>query len=428
MAGDPVDASGASLSASTAKARGFDYVIRPAPLIALMCLAQVLTLPGFAAFPALLPKFTVLWSLSNTDAGWINGLYFAGHMAAVPLLVTLTDRVDPKRMYLWSLGLAVVAGFGFALFADGFWTAAAFRALAGVALAGTFMPGLKLLVDQVAGRAASRELAFYSASFGVGAAHSMWMTGAADQAWDWRWAFALTGLGPLLAVPLVWLGVGPCPPSLETRPTTALLDFRPVLKCRLAMAYVLAYFAHDWELYAFRSWTVAFLVFAQQKSGAASTLPPTTLAAVIALIGVPSILAGGELMRRFGRRRFLVAVMLSSAALACIIGFASSLSYGVLMALLFVYGVLVIADNPAITAGVVANAPPGYRGMTMAVHSFMGFSAGVVGPLAFGMVLDAAGGTQSVMAWGFAFAILGLGAALGPLSILMLGRGEPGTR
>ena len=44
---------------------------------------------GVAAFPALLPTFIGEWQLTNTDAGWINGIYFAGYLAAVPVLVGL---------------------------------------------------------------------------------------------------------------------------------------------------------------------------------------------------------------------------------------------------------------------------------------------------------------------------------------------------
>jgi hypothetical protein len=44
----------------------------------------------------------------------------------------------------------------------------------------------------------------------------------------------------------------------------------------------------------------------------------------------------------------------------------------------------------------------------MALHSLMGFGAGFLAPLAFGSVLDAAGGNESVTAWGLAFAALGV--------------------
>ena len=69
-------------------------------LIAVMCLAEILGMASFAMFPALMPGFIQEWSLSNTEAGWITGLYFIGYTVAVPVLVSLTDRIDPRRVYL----------------------------------------------------------------------------------------------------------------------------------------------------------------------------------------------------------------------------------------------------------------------------------------------------------------------------------------
>jgi hypothetical protein len=48
------------------------------------------------------------------------------------------------------------------------------------------------------------------------------------------------------------------------------------------------------------------------------------------------------------------------------------------------------------------------RGAMMAVYSFIGFSTAFLAPLVFGVVLDLAGGNQSVIAWGLAFASIGI--------------------
>jgi MFS family permease len=71
---------------------------------------------------------------------------------------------------------------------------------------------------------------------------------------------------------------------------------------------------------------------------------------------------------------------------------------------------LVMGDSSALTAGVVTRANERIRGATMAVHSMLGFGAGFVAPLVFGVVLDLAGGKASSHAWGFAFITLGAGA------------------
>ncbi len=53
--------------------------IKAFALVTTMCTAQVLSMLGVFAFPALLPHFLDLWDLSNSQAGWISGIYFAGY-------------------------------------------------------------------------------------------------------------------------------------------------------------------------------------------------------------------------------------------------------------------------------------------------------------------------------------------------------------
>jgi MFS family permease len=162
-------------------------------LVVLLCLAHVLSMTGFGTFPGLLPGFIVEWGLSNTEAGWINGVYFAAYMLGVPVLVALTDRVDPRRVYAFSAFLTAVSAIGFGWVAEGFWSATWFRALAGFGLAGTYMPGLKALTDHIGPAQQNRGVAFYTASFSIGSSLSFLLAGEIDAWLGWRWAFALSG-------------------------------------------------------------------------------------------------------------------------------------------------------------------------------------------------------------------------------------------
>src|SRR5262245_44822214 len=113
--------------------------MNPAALVALVCVAQVSAQIGAYTWPALLPGFIDRWHITNGEAGWITGLFYAAYPLSVPVLVTLTDRVDPRSVYLTGVGLTVASHAGFAVFADGPWSAAAARVLAGVGWAGTYM-------------------------------------------------------------------------------------------------------------------------------------------------------------------------------------------------------------------------------------------------------------------------------------------------
>src|SRR3546814_13758240 len=105
--------------------------------------------------------------MSNTEAGWISGIYYGGYVAAVPVLTGLTDRMDARRILFFALGLSAVSALGFAFLASGVWSATLWRCLQGIGLAGTYMPGLKALTDRIPDRLQSRYVAFYTSTFGT---------------------------------------------------------------------------------------------------------------------------------------------------------------------------------------------------------------------------------------------------------------------
>lgn len=393
-------------------------------LVALLCATQVLGMLNNAAFPALIPVFQPLWDLSGTEAGWVSGIYYAGYAAAVPLLVTVTDRHDARVVYLLSCLLSGFAALGFALLAEGFWTALVFRVLGGIGLAGTYMVGLKLLSDRLDKRRRPRAVAVYTAFFGIGASFSVLVAGEVEALAGWSAAFVVSAFGAFAAFALVAAFVRPLAQRPEAPRDSHLFDFRPVLRNRTALAYTLGYTAHIWELFGFRAWLVAFLVFvfAQQPALAAGAWTPTQVATVILLLGMPASILGNEIATAFGRRRSVACFMVASGGISLVIGFLAAAPVWLLGALLVVYGCVIMADSGALTAGTVISATPQRRGATMALHSLLGFGAGFVAPLAFGVVLDLGGGNDSGLAWGLAFALLGLGVLTGPLILALLGR------
>ena len=54
--------------------------------------------------------------------------------------------------------------------------------------------------------------------------------------------------------------------------------------------------------------------------------------------------------------------------------------------------------------------------------SLIRLSAAFLAPLVFGVVLDLAGGNKSTIAWGFAFASIGIFGAISPLARWLYGR------
>jgi len=390
-------------------------------LIVVFVVALVLVMLGNATFPALIPEFQAEWGLSNTEAGWISGIYYAGYAAAVPFLVSLTDREDARSIYLFSTGLGALSALAFALLAEGFWTAMAFRALAGVGLAGTYMVGLKLLTDRISGKGQSRAISLYTSHFAIGNSLSVLMAGEMTKFAGWSWAFGVAAIGGFVAFLLVLICVRPRVQPRGTQRISDILDVRPVIRNRPAFGYILGYVAHIWELFGFRNWIVVFLAFSiSLQPEPVWGLSATQVATMVLLLGLPASVIGNEFSLRFGRRRVITVIMLCSALLACTIGFMAALPFAAVAALSGLYGMTVTGESASLTTGVVQHAEASRKGATMALQSLLGFGAGAISPLAFGVVLDLAGGAGEVMAWGLAFGILGLGAALGPLILLRL--------
>src|SRR5204863_42016 len=188
--------------------------------------AQACAQIGAFSVAALIPTLIPAWSLTNTEAGWISGIYYAAYTLVVPLLASLTDRVDPRRIYLGSVAVTALAFAGFAWVANGFWSALAFRALMGAGWAGSYMPGLKALSDLAEGAHQSRAVAAHAAAVGVSGALSFAVAGAVNAWLGWRWALMPGALGAALAFVLVLVGLparplraaaGAAQPSPSTR-------------------------------------------------------------------------------------------------------------------------------------------------------------------------------------------------------------------
>ena len=343
-------------------------------IVSALCAAEILTMSAFAMFPALQPLLRAEWGLSNTAAGWITGAYYLAYMLAVPVLTGLTDRVDARRVWLVAAAVAACAALGFGTIAKGFWSAFACQFAAGVSLAGTFMPGMKLLADRTEGPRQARYISFYTTSFTIGSSLSFYTVGALAEWLGWRTALVTLAAGPALAAMIVASTVPGGPSHAVTWDLLRGLHFGAVLRSAPAMRYIYAYMAHMWELFSMRAWLVPFLSFSQAMHGHTG-LRPTTVAAMIALLGVPSSIAGNELAARLGRERVIPFVMAVALALSVLVGFSTPMPWTFVVLACAAYSVTINGDSAALTSGLVATAPPAVRGAAMAIHSMLGFAA-----------------------------------------------------
>ncbi|WP_205082804.1 MFS transporter [Paracraurococcus ruber] len=389
-----------------------------------MIAAQVLVQIGAFNLPALLPAYLAAWSLSKTEAGWLIGIFFAAYVAAVPVLVSLTDRVAARRIYLIGAGCTALSHLGFAFVADGFWAGMLLRAVAGVGWAGCYMPGLKAITDSLAGPEQSRAVSWHAAGVGIAGACSFLVAGVLDALAGPRAAFLFGGVAALAACLIALRALPASPPVAPPGPARGLLDFRPVLRNRPALGWIIGYTVHTWELAALRAWSVTFLTAAAAREALPDWVPgPTVIVTAIGLACIAVSVTGNETAQRHGRRRVVTWAMAAAALASLLAGWTAGLSFWLAAAAVLAWNAAIYLDSSALTAGTVQAAAPGMRGATMGLHSMAGYAGAFLGPLGVGLVLDWAG-DRALLGWGLGFGHLAA-VTLGGLWLLRRLSGPP---
>ena len=394
--------------------------VSPKKVMLVICIAQLFSQMGAYTLPALLPSFISEWSLSNSEAGWLTGIFYGAYMISVPFLVPLTDRIDPKKIYVSSVFMTLLAHLGFVFVAHDFIGGLIFRILAGFGWAGTYMPGLKILADHLTGKLQTRSVSFHAASVGIAGSLSFIIAATLERFGSWHTAFISAALFTFIALILavVYIPRQLCSSKISS---ISYSNFVPILKNFSSVAYSLCYFSHTWEMFVQRSWIVVFLAYVAADSGTSTLfVSPVYIPFVVGLLGTWASISGNEVAMKVGRQKWVLGVSFASMATLVLVALSVNTSlYTFVAGLCLIHGILIYADSSALTAGASGNADPARRGAQLALHSMLGYGGGFVGSVTFGVVLDFAGG-QTITGWMAAFASVLLILVVGPIAIWWL--------
>lgn len=397
---------------------------RGALLVAGLSLLLILILLPYYSYTATMLLVQQEWGMTSAEAGWVFGATQVGYVVAVLLLVPLTDRTRTSYVLLGSAILSVVGNALFALLAHDVTSGALLRALAGAGIAGTYMPGLRMVSERFPGNRRGGPAGLYVASFVMGGAVSFAGTGAVVGLLGWRGAYLAMSLAGLGAVALAGLLVKleravPRPMAPAGRAGVPLLS---VLRSRPVLLMTAGYTAHVWELYGQRSWMAPFLASILVGMGTESTgavAQSAFIFSIVSVLGIVSTSMAGGISDRFGRTATAGTILAISATCSFTVGWVAGAPFPLVLALCLLYGFSVSPDSPIYMTGVTEVVPRERLGAAMAFHSMSGWTAGIVAPVAFGLILDLA---PPEVAWGLGFGSLGLGACLGLLAMLALRR------
>lgn len=352
------------------------------------------------------------WGLDQGAAGLILAALQLGYMLLVVPVGLLSDRYDPRTIMAAGAATAGLLTALLALWARGFWPAFLLRGLTGMAMAGVYTPGIRLLSSWFP---TQRGLAIglFVGAVDLGSASAL-LTGPLANAIGWRGVLLLVAVAAWTGALILWLAV---PPTPDRTRRSAPLRLRAVLHPALLLANG-GYMAHMWEIYAMWGWIGPFLDAVLRAKG----LPAATALAwgdagafLIIAAGAPAALVAGRLSDRFGRIRVILVLLGTSSLISLFYGFLGGLPFWLLVLLGLVYGFAVAGDSPVFSVAITELGDPAYLGTALAVQSVLGYATTVFSTSAFGFVTARFG-------WGPAFAMLGVGAAGGLPLVSWLGR------
>lgn len=370
---------------------------------------------NFMVYAACLPSLLHEWQMSATQAGTISAGFMIGYAVSLFVFGWAADRYGAKRMFLLSALLNACAALLFGFLARSYLSGLVLYTCAALAQGGLYGPAVMLFSDRYPPASRGRAVGYLIASTSVGYALSLLVSGVYLQYSGYAAAFVATGIIPSLGALLSWVVLRGTPNRVHGHAAVRRPMHTVLRGNRDAALLVGGYVFHNWELVGMWSWTPAFLTAALALSGgdlAQTVHLGAYLTAAMHLVGSFASASMGRLSDQLGRRTVLISV--AAIATFCSFGFGWMIAWPAFLLGLVgvIYYFTALGDSPVLTTALSETVDPGILGSVLAVRLLLGFAAGAVAPVVFGLILDLTNSGTPILIWGWGFMALGVGGLL----------------
>ena len=314
--------------------------------ILLIVVAQMFGTSLWFSTNGVLKQIEQIWSLSASDLGLLtNSVQFGFIIGTLLFSVTgFADKFKPSRIVMLCCFLGATSNI-LIIFEEISFTFVIFsRLVVGVALAGIYPIGMKLIISWNPQKAPNT-LGLLVGMLVLGSSLP-YLIRALGVSFDWHYTIILTsGLCSIAGATIYLIGDGPHLVTNE-KPAFRLLDqFKELLKNRKYIASAVGYFGHMWELYAF--WTcvpilIAISVSQHQIHNQEFTV--SLLSFLIIGLGFISCVLGGLLAKSLTSSRVASLSLAASLSICLIYPLMGNIFFFLDLFLLMLWGFFVISD------------------------------------------------------------------------------------
>ncbi len=348
--------------------------------ILLIVVAQMFGTSLWFSTNGVLKQIEQIWSLSASDLGLLtNSVNFGFIVGTLLFSVTgFADKFKPSRIVMFCCFLGATSNALIVLKDISFTSVIFSRIVVGMALAGIYPIGMKLIISWNPQKAPNT-LGLLVGMLVLGSSLP-YLIRALGISFDWEYTVMLTsGLCYIAGVTIYILGDGP---HLATnkKPSFRLLDqFSELFKNRKYIASAVGYFGHMWELYAF--WTCVPILIAisvSQHQIHNQEFIVSLLSFLIIGLGFTSCVLGGILAKSLSSSRVASLSLTLSLSICLIYPVLGNLNFFLDLALLMLWGFFVISDSPQFSAISASVCPQHLVGTALTTQNCVGFSISMI--------------------------------------------------